>query len=126
MRNMNNEELTKRLSNIERLLETNIQQRSGHHSDLLKRIIDLDNKLDIKYQTIIDWQIQHEKDDNKRFDEIPTKSNMEETLNNILIGKGGKIKGYIITTAIVMGALTGIVASLKVFLGWIGINLIRQ
>ncbi len=51
---------------------------------------------------------------------------MDSAIDKYLVTRGGKIKTWVITAAILMTSIIAIVGGIKIFLGWFGIELISK
>ena len=73
---MANADIKTELKEMKELLEISIQQKSGHQSVLLKRIDDIEkNQIES-----MKWQTNHEQLDVERFNVLPSKEDISETV----------------------------------------------
>ena len=89
------------------------------------------------HEDILKWQRDHDTKDEARFESIdkaikdlPCKEDIraivENTMTDVLKGKGMLAKNVIVTTAIVIGSITAIVLGVKTIIGWFGITIINR
>ena len=86
-------------------------------------------EIDRKIGALIQWQEDHAEEDRKLFEERPTKDEMKEIVHAALVSfftsKGALTKNFLVTTAVIIGALAVIVGGFKAVLGWFGFSIMK-
>ena len=78
---MANADIKTELKELKEMMEISIQQKSAHHSDLLKKIGSIEK-----------WELLHEQQDDERFKLLPSKQDITKAVSDeIKITVNGKI-----------------------------------
>lgn len=97
-------------------------------------MIERDNKE--RLEDVLSWQRDHDIADTKQFnaihealEKIPCKEDIklivDQSIKDNFTSKGALVKNYLVTAAVIIGAITTIAFGFKTMLAWVGINIIR-